>query len=107
MKPCRTHCLGEFSSGIAAWAHFGDGPVAKAAVVHGEAVVMLGDRNDVFRSGFLKEARPCCRIEMLGPKHRNEILVAKFCRRTVGAEVVLVFGGQLFVRGHVGDSWRA
>ena len=97
MKPCRTHCLGEFPSGIAARAHFGDGPVAKAAVVHGEAVVMLGDRNDVFRTRFLEQLGPCCRIELLGLEHWEKVLVAELVLPSVSRDMVLVFFGSFAI----------
>jgi len=52
---------------------------------------MLEDRNDVFRSSFFEEMRPSGWIEVLGPEHGDEILVAKLSRRSVSAEVVLAF----------------
>ena len=41
-------CFGEIAPEIALGAHFGGGPVGEAGVVHGEAVVMLGNGNDIF-----------------------------------------------------------
>ena len=52
------HGFGEFAERVALRAHLYDGPVGQAGVVHREAVVMLGDGNDVLRAGVLEELRP-------------------------------------------------
>src|SRR6266849_997734 len=91
MESLGTNRSCQFSVHIAPWTHFRGRPVGKAAVVHGEAVVMLEDRNDVLRSGFLEETRPSCGIEMLRPEHWDEILVTKLCQRAISAKVVVVF----------------
>jgi len=39
--------FGEFAIEVAVRAHFYGGPIGEAAVVHGEAIVVFKDRNDV------------------------------------------------------------
>ena len=63
---------------IAAGAHFCGGPVGEAAVVHGEAVVMFENGDDVLGAGFLEEAGPGGGVEILGFEHGDEIFVAEF-----------------------------
>ena len=48
---------------VALWSHLNDGPVGEVGVVHREAVVMLGDWNDILRAGILEELRPFGRVE--------------------------------------------
>ena len=46
-------------------------------VVHGEAVAVLGDRNNVARAGLDKEIDPRIGIEVLRAEQGDEVLVAK------------------------------
>src|SRR5256885_16415819 len=73
------------------WAHLDRRPAGKRAVVHLETIVVLEHGNDISRSGVLEESRPRDRVELLGPKHRNEVLVAEFVLRPVSSNMVLVF----------------
>jgi hypothetical protein len=54
MQPLSANRPGEVSHQIAMRTHFGGGPVGEAAVIYGEAVVMLKDRNRVSRARFLE-----------------------------------------------------
>ena len=95
MQAFRAHCLGQIADHIAVRSHLGRRPVAKTAVVHGEAIVMFGDRNDVFRSRFLEQTSPGSGIEVLGLEHGDEIFVTELVLRAVGRDVVFVLFGTL------------
>ena len=51
---------------------------------------MLKYRHHVLRSGYLKQARPCDRVEMLRLEQGNEVFVPELVRRAVGRQMVLV-----------------
>jgi hypothetical protein len=68
--------------------HLGRAPVGEGAVVHGEAVVVLGHGNHIAEAGGLEERRPSPGVELLGLEHRDEVLVAELGLRTIGGEVV-------------------
>src|ERR1700732_3217908 len=91
MQSLGAECLSQFSVHISPRTHFRDRPVGEAAVIHREAVVMLKNWNNVLGSGLFEQARPGCWIEVLRPKHGDEILVPELSERTESAEVVLVF----------------
>ena len=60
MQAFGSNGLGEIAPEIATRAHLHGGPIGKAAVIHGEAVVMLEHGNYVLRAGLFEQARPRC-----------------------------------------------
>ena len=54
VQPCSPDGFAQVSGGVAMRSHFGGGPVAESAVIHGKAIVMLGHRNNVLCPGFLE-----------------------------------------------------
>src|SRR5208283_1893758 len=89
--------FGEFTIHIAVGAHLYGGPIGDAAVIHGEAIVVFKDGNDVPGASGLKELGPLDRIEMLGFETRNEILVTERRGRAIRRKVVFIFSGPLLV----------
>ncbi|OPZ04340.1 MAG: hypothetical protein BWZ10_03178 [candidate division BRC1 bacterium ADurb.BinA364] len=80
---------GHFGDHVAPGAFFRRGPLRKGAIVHREAVVMLGHGHDKSRPGLLEQRRPVRRIELLGLEHRDEILVAELLLRAVGFDMMV------------------
>ena len=87
----------ELTEHVAPRPHSGGGPVGELRVIHGEAVMMLGDRHHVTCAGFTKQLRPRARIELLRLEQGNEVLVTEPVLRTVGFTVVRVLRGPLAV----------
>src|SRR5664279_1089818 len=101
MQTFRVHCLRQFSGGVALGADLRHSPVAQAAVVHRETVMMLRHGHHIFRSCFFEELCPRGSIEVFGFEHWNEILVAELVLGAVRSDLVLVFGSALLIHG----SW--
>ena len=59
--------------------------------------MVLRHRYNVFCARLFKKRSPCVRVEFLGLKHRNEILVAEILVCTIGFDMVLVDLGALYV----------
>ena len=53
--------------------------------------MMLRHRHYIFGSGLPEKLRPSVRLEMLGAKQREKVLVAKIHMSAVGLNVMLVF----------------
>jgi len=62
-----------------------------------EAVVVLGDGDDVLRAGVVEEGGPGVRVKVLGFEFGNEVLVAEGGLGTVGGDVMLELGRVLDV----------
>jgi len=73
-------------------AHAGGVPGGDVGVVHGEAVAVLADGDDIARAGLGEEVDPGVGVEFFGFEHGDEVFVAKFCLRAVGGDVVLEGG---------------
>ena len=84
----RAHGLGQLADDVALRAHLRRAPVGERAVVHREAVVVLGDRHHVPRARLLEQRRPLRGVESLGRERRDEVLVAERRLRPVGGHVV-------------------
>ena len=54
MQTFRPNRFGQFTGGVAMRSHFGHGPVAQTAVIHGKAIVMLGHGYHVLRARLLE-----------------------------------------------------
>lgn len=92
--PCR---LGQFADNVTLRSHFGRIPTRKIRVVHGEAVAVLGDGNDVTGASLNEEIDPGVGVEALRFEERNEVLVAEGGLWSIGGDVVL----KCFVAGDV------
>ncbi len=90
MQAFGPHRFGEFCNHVAMWTHFRRRPVAQATVVHGKAIMMFGNGNDVLRSCFPEELGPRPGIEMFRLEHRYEVFVSEFVLRTIGGEMVCI-----------------
>jgi hypothetical protein len=92
---------GEFANDIAMRAHLRGVPCGELRVVHGEAVAVFGDGDDVASSGAGEEIDPLVGVEVLGLEHGDEVLVAEGGLRAVGGDVVLEGGvaGNIHVAG--------
>src|SRR5271165_2117974 len=110
MQPFRPHCLRQFSGGVALRAHLHHSPVAQAAVVHRETVVMLRHGHYIFRPRFLEELGPSSSIEAFGLELRNEILIAELVLGAIRSDLVLVFGRALLIHHSwipfIAESWN-
>mgnify|MGYP000344961181 CR=1 FL=1 len=87
-QPPRPDGLGQVADDIAPGPHADGVPLREAAVVHGEAVVVLGHRHLVAGAGLLEEGRPPIGIKSFTPEEGNEVLVAELRLGTVGGPVV-------------------
>src|SRR5450631_3023250 len=109
MQPFGSYRFRQFSGGVTLRAHLHHGPVAQAAVVHGETVMMLGHGHHIFRSRFFEKLCPSDSIEVLGLEHRNEILIAELFLGAVHSDLVLVFVSALLIHGPgiplIAESW--
>jgi len=77
------HALGadrllQLADHIALGPHLAGAPIGIAAIPHGEAIVMLGDRPSKSSARPLEELSPFIGVEVLGREHRDEVFVAKF-----------------------------
>jgi len=93
MQTFEAHRLCQLSDHIAMRPHLDCAPVAYAAVVHREAVMMFRDRHNVFRARFFKQLGPGGWIEMFGFEHRYELFVSELVWRPIRCDVVLIFAG--------------
>ena len=99
MEAFGTNGDGELADNVTMRTHLGGGPVGDVGGVHGEAVVMLSDGDDVASASVFEELGPFLRIPFGGGEERDEILVAEF---VLGAEALNVFGeGGIFLLIHV------
>src|SRR5664279_2920731 len=109
MQPFGAHRLRQFSGSVALGTHLDHSPVADAAVVHGETVMMLGHGHHIFRSRFFEELCPSGCIEAFGLEHWNEILIAKLVLGAIRRDLVLVFRRALLIHHSripfVAESW--
>lgn len=87
--PFGAHRLCEFADDITLRAHLLRVPASEFAVVHGEAVMMLGCRYDVCCPGFLEQFRPLLRIEFLSLEQWDEFLVPEIFRVAPMVDVML------------------
>ncbi len=78
----------EVAEHIALRPHLARAPVGEVGLVHGKAVMVLSDRDDVARAGIVKELCPRIRIEVLGGEFGDQVLVAEAGLRAVGGDVV-------------------
>ena len=76
IQTIRPHRFGQITDYVTMRPHFGGRPVAQSAVVHGKAIVMLGDRHHVLRTRFLKQLGPGTGVEVFRLEHGDEIFVA-------------------------------
>ena len=92
---------GEFANDIAMRAHLRGVPCGELRVVHGEAVSVFSDGDDVASSGAGEEIEPLVSVEVLSLEHGDEVLVAEGGLRAVGGDVVLEGGvaGNIHVAG--------
>src|SRR4051812_64551 len=92
MQAFRTHRLCQIAYQIAVWSHLHGCPIRKPGIVHGKPVMMLKDRDHVFRPGVFEEPRPSAWIELLRLEFWNEILIAEFVLRAVRLKMMFVLG---------------
>ena len=78
----------EVAEHIALRSHLARAPVGEIRLIHGKAVMVFGDRDDVARAGIVKELCPRIRIEVLGGELRDQVLVAETGLRAVSGDVV-------------------
>ena len=90
MKAMGAGGLGEFADDVAVGTHLGCVPGGNVRGVHGEAVAVLGDGDDVTGAGLLEEIHPGVGVEVLGFEHGDEVLVAEPGLGAVSGDVVLV-----------------
>ena len=92
---------GELADDVAVGAHKGGVPGGHVRGVHGEAVAVLGDGNDVAGTGLLEEVEPGVWVEVLGFEHGDEVFVAEGGLGAVGGDLVFVGGvaGDVHVAG--------
>src|SRR5215831_18014383 len=78
----------KFTNNIALRTHLRGIPLCEPGIVHRKSVAMLRNRHDVTRPGARKQIDPCIRIEVLGTKLRDEVLVSKAGLRAIGLDMV-------------------
>jgi len=79
----------EFAYDVPTRSHLRRVPCRHGRVVHGEAVAVLGDRNDVLCACAGEEIEPHIRVEVLRAEHRDEVFVAELRLWAVSGNVVL------------------
>ncbi len=84
---------GEFAGEVALRAHLAGAPGRDVGVPHGEAVVMLGDGDDVLCAGGFEERGPLVGVVLGDGEEGDEVLVAELVRRAVVLGVPLHVGG--------------
>src|SRR5207245_2867842 len=87
MQPLLAHRPAQLAYNVPARAHFHGVPFRAATVVHGKAIVVLADGNDVFRARLPEQLSPVIRIPFLRRELRDEVLVPEY---RLGAEMLQV-----------------
>ncbi|MNC34274.1 hypothetical protein D3C81_1716850 [compost metagenome] len=78
-------------------AHFGGSPLRIGAIIHREAVMVLGDRHYKRSTSLLEQGRPFLGIELFCCELRNEILIAELVWGTIGLKMMLIYLGAFSV----------
>jgi len=79
----------ELAHDVALWSTPRRRPLGEGAVVHGEAVVVLGHGYHVSGACCLEQSGPAPGVELLGLEALDEVLVAELRLRAVGGDVVV------------------
>jgi hypothetical protein len=92
-----TDGLGQLADHVATGPPLERAPLREGVVVHREAVVVLGHRHHVARARGPEERGPAPGVELLGPEHGDEILVAEARLGSEGRDVMTEGGLVLLV----------
>ena len=85
--------LFELADEVALGTHFAGAPGSDVGIPHGKAVVMLGHRAHVARTGFLEELHPVGGVEFIRLEERDEVFVTELVGRAVVLGVPFNVGG--------------